>query len=74
MLGTAIAAWSAAHGFAVLWLNGNLPTELTEDLDAVASLVANGMAALGDITRRQATSLPPASRLDPTASVRRLNW
>jgi len=74
VLGTAIAAWSAAHGFAVLWLNGNLPAELTEDPDAVASLVASGMVALGDITRRQATSLPPASRLDPTARVRRLNW
>ena len=74
VLGTAIAAWSAAHGFAVLWLNGNLPAELTEDPDAVASLVASGMVALGDITRRQATSLPPASRLAPTASVRRLNW
>ena len=59
---------------ATLWLNGNLPAELTEDPDAVASLVAGGMVALGDITRRQATSLPPTSRLDPTASVRRLNW
>src|SRR5438128_7795273 len=58
VLGTAIAAWSAAHGFAVLWLNGNLPAELTEDPDAVASAVASGMVALGDITRRQTTSLP----------------
>jgi AcrR family transcriptional regulator len=56
--GTAIAAWSAAHGFAVLWLNGNLPPELTADPDDVASLVAEGLVALGDITRRQATEPP----------------
>jgi len=60
--GTTTAAWSVAHGFAVLWLNGNLPPELTEDPDAVASLVAGGIVALGDITRRQATSLASTTR------------
>jgi AcrR family transcriptional regulator len=53
VLGTVIASWSVAHGFAVLWINGNLPPELTADPDAMAPLVAGGLAALGDITRRQ---------------------
>jgi hypothetical protein len=58
VLGTTIAAWSSAHGFAVLALNGNLPFELTADPDKVATLLAGGLVALGDITRRQAAALP----------------
>jgi AcrR family transcriptional regulator len=51
-LGTALAAWSVAHGFAVLWLNGNLPAELTKDRQQLASLIGNGLVEMGKITRR----------------------
>lgn len=59
VLGTAIAAWSAAHGFAVLWLNGNLPPELTKNPAALASLVTDGMVTLGVVTRQQAQGKKP---------------
>jgi AcrR family transcriptional regulator len=68
--GTTMAAWSVAHGFAVLWLNGNLPPELVEDPDAVPALVAGGIVALGDITRRQATSLQATLGTDPATGTR----
>lgn len=59
VLGTTLAAWSQAHGFAVLWVNGNLPAELTDDPFRLASVVATGMMTLGEIAGRQAgTALP----------------
>lgn len=33
---TGVAAWSIVHGFATLWLNGNLPGLLGDDPDAAA--------------------------------------
>ncbi len=56
ILATAVAAWSQTHGFAVLWINGNLPSALTDDPYAIASLVARGMVNLGEVTRKQASS------------------
>ena len=59
LMGTAIAAWSAVHGFAALALGGNFPPELTADSDAFARHVARGLIAVGDITRAQAASGMP---------------
>ena len=56
VMGTAIAAWSAVHGFAALALSGNFPPELTRDIDTFARGVAEGLIAVGDITRKQAAS------------------
>ena len=56
VLATVLASWSAAHGFAVLWLNGNLPPEVVADPDAITPLLARGLAALGEIMRRQMPS------------------
>ena len=53
VLGTVLASWSAAHGFAVLWLNGNLPPEVTEDPESITPLLARGLVDLGEIMRRQ---------------------
>jgi AcrR family transcriptional regulator len=60
VMGTAIAAWSAVHGFAALALGGNFPPELTADADTFAGHVAQGLIAVGDITRTQAVSGLPA--------------
>jgi AcrR family transcriptional regulator len=35
-----VAAWSLVHGFATLWLDRNLPTELGDDPERVARAVA----------------------------------
>jgi len=56
VMGTAIAAWSAVHGFAALALSGNFPPHLTENPDSLASQVVDGLVALGAITRDQASS------------------
>jgi hypothetical protein len=53
VLATTIAAWSQAHGLAVLWINGNLPDDFARDAYGVASHTATGIVRLGDITRRQ---------------------
>jgi AcrR family transcriptional regulator len=37
---TGVAAWSLVHGFAMLWLNGNLPPDLGPDARAAATTVA----------------------------------
>ena len=37
---TGVAAWSLVHGFATLWLNGNLPPDLGPDARAAATSVA----------------------------------
>lgn len=58
--GTAMAAWSAVHGFAALWLNGNFPSELTEDPDGFATLIIRGFVHMGRITERQAAPTPAA--------------
>jgi hypothetical protein len=35
-----VAAWSLVHGLATLWLNGNLPSLLGDDPEAIARRVA----------------------------------
>jgi AcrR family transcriptional regulator len=62
---TAIAAWSVAHGFAALWLNGNFPTEITEHPDEMAPLIIKGVGALGAIAERQSgvSPLPSFARM-----------
>lgn len=37
---TAVAGWSLVHGLATLWLSGNLPSDLGDDPEAIARLVA----------------------------------
>lgn len=60
VMGTAIAAWSVVHGFSALALGGNFPPELTQNADALASLVVEGLVGVGRITDAQATGgLPP---------------
>lgn len=56
VMGTSIAAWSAVHGFAALWLGGNFPPELANDPDSFASLLTEGFIALGHITGVQTAS------------------
>lgn len=51
--GLAVAAWSVVHGFATLWLGGNLAEQLSGDLDEAARVVAEGMAGLGAIVGAQ---------------------
>jgi len=36
----AVAAWSLVHGFATLWLSGNLPPEMYDDPEAAARSIA----------------------------------
>ena len=49
----AVAAWSVVHGFATLWLYGNLPTELGDDPIAAALAGARGLVAVGRVTSQQ---------------------
>jgi AcrR family transcriptional regulator len=35
-----VAAWSIVHGFATLWLNGNIPARLGQDPEEIARAVA----------------------------------
>ncbi|MFW6091207.1 MAG: TetR-like C-terminal domain-containing protein [Actinomycetota bacterium] len=37
---TGVAAWSLVHGFATLWLGGNLPGDFGDDPEAAARSVA----------------------------------
>lgn len=60
LMGTAIAAWSAVHGFAALAIGGNFPPELTADADVFAGHVVEGLIAVGAVTRAQTDAgLPP---------------
>jgi AcrR family transcriptional regulator len=67
-LATVTAAWSQAHGFAVLWINGNLPAALTDDPQRVAELAATGIIRLGTITQHQITGALAALQAAPVAS------
>lgn len=56
VLPTSIAAWSSVHGFATLWLNGNLQPKLGEERDAIDAFgpeIAQGFIAMAEIVRRQ---------------------
>jgi AcrR family transcriptional regulator len=60
-----VAAWSLVHGFAALWLNGNLPPALGSDPEAVAREVASylfrpapaGVSPAGPAARPDAAAL-----------------
>jgi AcrR family transcriptional regulator len=51
--GLVVASWSLAHGFATLWLQGNLEDQFGTDVAGIAAHVSSGIIALGEITRRQ---------------------
>jgi AcrR family transcriptional regulator len=51
--GAVAAAWSIVHGFATLWLSGNLAAILGTDPVAAIEEVARGLVAVADVTVRQ---------------------
>jgi hypothetical protein len=51
--GAVAAAWSIVHGFATLWLNGNLTSFLGTDPAAASDEVARGLVAVAKVTARQ---------------------
>lgn len=51
--GAVAAAWSMVHGFATLWLNGNLAPIVGSDPVAASEKVARGLVAIADVTARQ---------------------
>jgi AcrR family transcriptional regulator len=57
--GAVAAAWSIVHGFATLWLSGNLAPIVGPDPLAAADQVARGLVAIADVTARQ---LAPGQR------------
>jgi AcrR family transcriptional regulator len=62
--GAVTAAWSIVHGFATLWLSGNLAPIVGTDPLAAADEVARGLVTIANVTARQ---LPPDSE---PASIR----
>jgi AcrR family transcriptional regulator len=61
--GAVAAAWSMVHGFATLWLSGNLASILGTDPLAATDQVARGLIAIADVTAGQ---LPPGQ---PTLKI-----
>jgi AcrR family transcriptional regulator len=51
--GAVAAAWSIVHGFATLWLGGNLEQFLGTDPAAASDEVARGLLAIANVTARQ---------------------
>jgi AcrR family transcriptional regulator len=51
--GAVAAAWSIVHGFATLWLSGNLTAILGTDPAAASDEVARGLVAVAKVTARQ---------------------
>jgi AcrR family transcriptional regulator len=51
--GAVAAAWSVVHGFATLWLSGNLTEFLGTDPVAASDQVARGLLAIAEVTARQ---------------------
>jgi AcrR family transcriptional regulator len=51
--GAVAAAWSMVHGFATLWLSGNLADFVGTDPMAATDEVARGLVAIADVTSRQ---------------------
>lgn len=51
---TSVAAWSIAHGFATLWLDGNLEPRLGEgaSFESLVPQLLDGFVALGEIASR----------------------
>jgi AcrR family transcriptional regulator len=51
--GAVAAAWSIVHGFATLWLSGNLASIVGTDPVAATDQVARGLVAIAEVTARQ---------------------
>ena len=51
--GAVAAAWSVVHGFATLWLGGNLSAFLGTDPEAASDEVGRGLIAIASVTARQ---------------------
>jgi AcrR family transcriptional regulator len=51
--GAVAAAWSIVHGFATLWLSGNLTAFLGTDPAAASDEVAWGLVTIAQVTARQ---------------------
>ncbi len=69
LMGTSMAAWSLVHGFAALLLSGNFPADLSEHPDSFASLLTQGIVALGKISSAQAKrGLPPMGSFGMTGN------
>lgn len=51
--GAVVAAWSIVHGFATLWLSGNLTPFLGSDAVVATDEVARGLIAVAQVTARQ---------------------
>jgi AcrR family transcriptional regulator len=51
--GAVAAAWSMVHGFATLWLSGNLAPIVGTDPLAASEEVARGLVAIANVTARQ---------------------
>jgi AcrR family transcriptional regulator len=58
--GAVAAAWSIVHGFATLWLSGNLAAIVGTDPIAASDEVARGLVAIANVTASQleATQAP----------------
>jgi AcrR family transcriptional regulator len=51
--GAVAAAWSIVHGFATLWLSGNLTELVGSDPAAASDQVARGLVVVAKVTARQ---------------------
>jgi AcrR family transcriptional regulator len=60
--GAVAAAWSIVHGFATLWLSGNLTAILGTDPAAASNEVAWGLVAVAKVTARQLRQRQPTRK------------
>jgi AcrR family transcriptional regulator len=60
--GAVAAAWSIVHGFATLWLSGNLTEFLGTDPVTASSEVARGLLTIANVTARQLPEGPRITR------------
>ncbi len=51
--GAVAAAWSMVHGFATLWLSGNLVDIVGSDPVVASEEAARGLVAIAEVTARQ---------------------
>jgi AcrR family transcriptional regulator len=65
--GAVAAAWSVVHGFATLWLNGNLAAIVGTDPLIASSEVAQGLVAIANVTARQLQGQQGTPRAPRTA-------
>jgi AcrR family transcriptional regulator len=60
--GAVAAAWSIVHGFATLWLSGNLTEFLSSDPVAASEEVARGFLAIAAVTASQIQPRPQSAK------------